>query len=169
MSRKYPLEGRYQVTSHIAVILLVLILFVSVGYFFFLAKPDEHARRLELVAEFEANAALWERERPQRFRYSVDRTCDCPDEDGRPYEVRDMDGQRSATFPIPVESATGAMISVPPRPVWIGDIFGIIERALRSGVTVDVRYDQALGYPRSAIIGPHERYEIRDFERINSL
>lgn len=152
-----------------AVILLVLILFVSVGYFFFLAKPDEQARRLELVAEFEASAALWARERPARFRYSVDRTCDCPAEDGTPYAVRDVDGQRSAAFAIPIESSSGNMISVPPRPVWIDDIFGIIERALRSGVMVDVRYDQALGYPRSASIRPDEQYEIRDFERINTL
>lgn len=169
MSRKYPLEGRYQVTSHIAVILLVLILFVSVGYFFFLAKPDEQARRLELIAEFETNFALWARERPARFQYSVDRTCDCPDETGRPYVVLNIDGQRSAEFAIPVESSSGVMVSVPPRPIWIDDIFGIIERALRSGVMVDVRYDQALGYPRSASISPDEQYEIRDFERINTL
>jgi len=167
MSRKYPLEGRYQVTSHIAVILLVLILFVSVGYFFFLARPDEQALRLELVAEFEANVALWGRERPARFGYSVDRTCDCPAEDDRPYQVREIDGRREARFAIPVEASTGNSISAPPRPLWIDDIFGIIERALRSGSIIEVRYDQALGYPRSVIIAPDEEYEIRDFERIN--
>lgn len=168
MSKKYPLEGQYQVTSHLAVILLVLILFVAVGYFFFLAKPDEQANRLDLMAEFEANSALWTRERPSRISYSIDRTCDCPAEDGRPYQVRETDGQRSARFPIPVEASDGTTISVPPRPVWIDDIFGIIERALRSGIDIDVRYDQALGYPRSVSIGPDEQYEIRDFERINS-
>ena len=167
MSRKYPLEGRYQVTSHVAVILIVLILFVSVGYFFFLARPDEQALRLELMAEFEANSALWDSERPARFSYSVDRTCDCPTEDGRPYEVRVIDGRREARFAIPVEASTGISISAPPRPLWIADIFGIIERALRSGAIIEVRYDQALGYPRSVIIGPEDQYEIRDFERIN--
>jgi len=167
VSKKYPLEGRYQVTSHIAVILLVLILFVSIGYFFFLAKPDEHARRLELMAEFETHSALWARERPARFQYSVDRTCDCPDEDGRPYKVQEVDGQREAAFPIPVEASTGSLLYAPPRPLWIDDIFTIIERALRSGAIIEVRYDQSLGYPRSAIIGPDERYEIRDFERVN--
>jgi len=167
VSRKYPLEGRYQVTSHIAVILLVLILFVSVSYFFFLAKPDEQVRRLELMAEFETHAALWNRERPARFQYSVDRSCDCPDEDGRPYRVREIDGQREAAFPIPVEASTGALLDAPPRPLWIDDIFGIIERALRSGAIIEVRYDRALGYPRSAIIGPDEQYEITDFERVN--
>lgn len=167
MSRKYPLEGRYQVTSHIAVILLVMILFVSVGYYFFLAKPDEQAMRLDLMAEFEANVALWDRERPARFAYSVDRTCDCPAEDGRPYEVRNIDGRREARFAIPVEASTGISIAAPPRPLWIDDIFGIIERALRSGSIIEVRYDQALGYPRFVIIAPNEQYEIRDFERIN--
>jgi hypothetical protein len=60
----------------------------------------------------------------------------------------------------------GDLISVPPRPLWIEDIFGIIERALRSGAVIEVRYDLALGYPESVVIGPDEEYEIRDFEII---
>ena len=166
MSKKYRPEGRYQVTSHVAVILLVMILFVSVGYYLYLAKPDEQAERLELMAEYEAAAARWAARQPAHFRYALDRTCDCPDEDGRAYVVTVSDGQRSAEFPIPVESVDGELITAPPRPLWIDDIFGIIERALRSGAVIDVRYNRALGYPESVVIGPDEQYEIRDFERV---
>lgn len=166
MSRNYRPDGRYQVTSHIAVILLVLILFVSVGYFFFLTKPDEQARRGEVMAEYEAAAARWASERPRRFQYVLDRTCDCPAEDDRPFVAIELDGQRTAEFPIPVESVSGELLPAPPRPLWIDDIFGIIVRALRSGAVIDVRYDQALGYPESVVIGPDEQYEIRDFELV---
>ncbi len=166
MSKKYRPDGRYQVTSHAAAILLVLIVFVSVSYYFFLAKPDEQAQRLGLTAEYEAAAARWSAERPPRFRYVLDRTCDCPPEDARAYAVTEQDGQRRAEFPIPVESVSGELITAPPRPLWIDDIFGIIERALRSGAIIEVRYDQALGYPESVIIGPDEQYEIRDFELV---
>lgn len=166
MSKNYRPDGRYQVTSHAAAILLVLIVFVSVSYYFFLAKPDEQAQRLELMAEYEAAAARWSAERPPSFRYVLDRTCNCPDEDGRAYTVAELDGERRAEFPIPVESVGGELITAPPRPLWIDDIFGIIERALRSGAVIDVRYDQAFGYPESVIIGPNEQYEIRDFELV---
>ena len=164
MSKHYKPEGRYQLVSHVAAILLVLILFVSVSYYFLLAKPDEQARHAGLMAEYEAAAALWDLERPQRFSYVLDRTCDCPAEDDRPYIATELGEQRTAGFLIPVESVSGELLTAPPRPLWIDDIFGIIVRALRSGVTIDVRYDQALGYPESVVIEPDEQYEIRDFE-----
>lgn len=164
MSKHYQPEGRFQVTSLIAVILLLLILFVSVSYFFFLAKPDEQARRLEMQEEFEAARALWASERPDSFRYVVDRACDCPDEDSRAYLVTERGGRRSAEFPIPVESSAGILITTPPRPVWLEDIFETVERALRSNTAIEVRYETVFGYPETVILGPDEQYEIRDFE-----
>jgi len=167
VSRKYRPDGRYQVASHVAAVLLVLIIFVTVSYFFFLAKPDEQARRLELEAEYEAAAARWANGRPSSFRYVLDRRCDCPPEDEQAYIVTDRDGHRGAEFPIPVESVAGDLITTPPRPLWIHDIFGIIERAIGSGAVIDVRYDRALGYPETVVIGPDEVYEIRDFEIVS--
>lgn len=166
MSRHYRPDGRYQLTSHVAAILLMLIVFVSVGYYFFLAKPDEEAMRADLLAAYEAAAARWASERPARFRYALDRACNCPAEDDRSYIATEIDGLRTAAFPIPVESVSGELIPAPPRPLWIDDIFGIIVRALRSGAVIDVRYHPALGYPEFVEIGPDEQYEIRDFERI---
>lgn len=164
MSRKYRPDARYHVTSHVAVVLLVLVLFVSVGYFFFLAKPDEQARLLELQSEFEARLAQWSEQRPAAFRYVVDRTCACPDEDDRAYVVTERPGDRSAAFPIPVESVSGTLITAPPRPVWIGDLFDLAGRTLRSGDAVEVRYDPDYGFPERLVLAPGEVYEVRDFE-----
>ena len=166
MSRKYRPAETYQVTSYIAVVLLVMVMFVSVGFFFFLTRPDEQAVQSEMMAEYEAAAMRWRNERPARIRYALDRTCDCPDEDGRAYLATELDGDRHAEFPIPVESVSGDLITAPPRPLWIDDIFGIIERAIGSGAAIEVHYDQAFGYPESVVIGPDEKYEIRDFELV---
>jgi len=164
MSKKYRPDGKYHVTSLVAVVLLVLVLFVSVGYFFFLAKPDEQARLLALKAEFETRRAQWAEERPASFRYVVDRACNCPDEDGRAYVVTERGGERSAGFMIPVESVTGVLITVPPHPIWIDDLFGLAGRALESGEAIEVRYDPDFGFPEWLVLGPAEVYEVRDFE-----
>jgi hypothetical protein len=167
MSKKYRPEGRYQVTSHVAAILLVLIIFVSVSYYFFLARPDEQAALAAAREALVAAEARWETRRPQDFRYVVDRSCDCPEEDARAYTVTERDGRLSAEFAIPVESSAGILLSRPPRPVRIDDVFGVIERSLRSGMLIEVRYDSDFGYPEVAEIAADDRYEIRDFEIAN--
>ena len=164
MGRKYSPDGRYQVTSHIAVVLILLVVFVSVSYFFFLAKPDEQAHHLEMQAEYGAARALWISERPASFRYVVDRACDCPDEDSRAYTMIERGTQRIAEFPIPVESSAGILITVPPRPVTIEEIFDRVEAALGSNSAIEVRYESAYGYPETVVLEPNEKYEIRDFE-----
>jgi hypothetical protein len=173
MTRKYQPTTRYEFTTHVAVVLLLLILFVSVGYFFFLGKPDEHALRLELAAALETSLATWERQRPGAFRYVVDRSCDCPKEDSTRYIVTSRGGQREAEFPIPVESSAGIFIMVPPNPVWIEDIFGLAEEAVASGLAIEARYHQRYGFPEFVVIKPDEgapgtfeKYEIRDFEAL---
>ena len=171
MSRKYRPDGTYQLTTHVAVVLLVLILFVAVGYFFSLAKPDEHASRLAMSEELQENRARWENRRPATFQYVVDRGCDCPDEVSKAYIVTEESGRRATRFPIPVESSTGVMLDAPPNPVWIDDIFELAEKTLRSGKPIDAYYNHAYGYPERLVLDPDEnsiktslRFEIRDFE-----
>ena len=166
MSKKYRPEGKYQVTSHVAAILLVLILFVSVSYYFFLARPDEQAILAAQRSDFDAARALWDGERPVAFRYVVDRSCDCPDEDSRAYLVTVRDGAFSAEFPIPVESSSGVLITLPPRPDRIEDLFDLAGRALRSGTVIEVRYDTEYGYPEALVTSPDSAWEVRDFEVI---
>lgn len=164
MSKNYRPQESYQITSHIAVILVVLILFLAVGYFFFIGQPGEQARHMEELDELVSSRALWQSRRPVSYQYVVDRVCNCPDEDDRAYLVIVRDGQQSAQFPIPVESSTGILITAPPRPVWIDEIFAVVELALQENADIDARYDRSWGYPRTVIIGPAEQYEIRDFE-----
>ena len=63
MSKKYRPEGKYQVTSHAAAIIVVLIIFVSVSYYFFLARPDEQAQRIDAMASLDAAKARWRESR----------------------------------------------------------------------------------------------------------
>ena len=133
MSRAYRPETKYQVTSLIAVVLLLLIVFVSVGYFFFLARPDQFAAQNELSRAFADATALWQERRPAAYRYVVDRQCNCPPEVDRAYVVTvDRDGRRAA-FSIPVESSAGLLLDRPENPVWLETVVDDIARALESG------------------------------------
>jgi hypothetical protein len=167
MSKIYRPDGRYQLTSHAAAILVVMIIFVSVSYYFFLARPDEQAQASNALDALDAAKARWAENRPAAFRYVVDRRCDCPDEDSRAYTVTERDGNLSAEFAIPVESTAGILITAPPRPVAIRDIFAVIERSVRSGNLLDVRYDHDFGYPEHVTVADDDRYEVRDFEIAN--
>ena len=167
MSKIYRPEGRYQLTSHAAAILIVMIIFVSVSYYFFLARPDEQAQTSDALAALDAAAARWAGNRPAAFRYVVDRRCDCPDEDSRAYTVTERDAIVSAEFAIPVESSTGILITTPPRPVTISDIFAVVERSLSGGNLIEVRYDPDFGYPEYVTVADDDRYEVRDFEIVN--
>jgi hypothetical protein len=166
MSKKYRPEGKYQLTSHVAAILLMLIVFVSVSYYFFLARPDEQAILAVQRSEFDAARSLWDQERPTAFRYVVDRSCDCPAEDGRAYLVTERNGAFSAVFPIPVESTAGVLITVPPRPDRIAELFDAAGRSLQSGTVIEVRYDMDYGFPEILVTGPDRAWEVRDFEVI---
>ena len=167
MSKKYRPAGKYQVTSHAAAIIVVLIIFVSVSYYFFLARPDDQAQRIDAMAALDAAEARWRENRPAVFQYVMDRACDCPDEDSRAYTVTERDGRLSAEFAIPVESSAGILVTVPPRPVGIEDVFALVQRSLRSGKLIEVRYDSEFGYPENVVVSADDRYEIRDFEIAN--
>jgi len=168
MARKYRPATSYQLTSHVAVILVVLVVFLSVGYFFFIGKPDEQARHIDQVDALVSSRGLWQKQQPAAYRYVVDRICNCPAEDGHAYTVTVQNGRRSARFPIPVESSTGILLNAPPRPLSIDDIFAVVETALNGGGGIEVRYDGSWGYPKAVIIGPTEQYEVRDFEVLES-
>ena len=175
MSRAYRPETKYQVTSLIAVVLLLLIVFGSVGYFFFLARPDQFAAQNELSRAFADATALWQERRPAAYRYVVDRQCNCPPEVDRAYVVTvDRDGRRAA-FSIPVESSAGLLLDRPENPVWLETVVDDIARALESGDEIIVRYNYLYGYPEFVDLSPGSerpgvvsRYEIRDFEELRS-
>ncbi len=175
MTKKYQPTSTYQLTTLIAVVLLLLILFVSVGYFFFLGRPDEHATRLAMQEEWQMAQALWQERRPGAYRYVVDRSCRCPDEIDTAYIATIGPSSRDAEFPIPVESSAGILLTAPPDPIWIDDLFALIQERLWSDGVAEIQYNYLYGYPELVDINPGgnssvdvDRFEIRDFEILHA-
>jgi uncharacterized protein DUF6174 len=164
-------RGTYQPTTFLAVVLLLLILFVSAAYFVFIPQPDSSQQSVAMLAELRANQNTWESSRPLFYRYVVHRSCYCGPVVVTPYIATEERGLKSAEFRTEVESGFGDFLSAPPDPVWISDIFDELIEAMESdaGPVIEVTYDERYGYPVLADIRYPQpdatmRYEIRDFE-----
>jgi len=171
MTRRKPLAGIYQLTTFLALVLLLLILFISAAYFFFIPAPDKSSDDGDQLAVLGQRRATWEAERPASFRYVVDRDCYCERTYVEPYVAIEEHGSKSAAFTIEIESLAGDFIAVPPGPVWIDDLFDLIEQSVREEKSVDVAYHKDLGFPVSIVVHPQPappdsvyRVEVRDFE-----
>ena len=77
MTKRKPLAGIYQLTTFLALVLLLLILFISAAYFFMIPAPEGAAEQGDLLAEVAAKRSTWESAQPASFRYVVDRDCYC--------------------------------------------------------------------------------------------
>lgn len=160
-----------QTTTLIAVALLLLILFVSVGSLTLLPEAEEPLQDPDLVSELLQNLRAWEETRPLAYRYVVQRSCACPKEDIAAFVATEEHGQRMSAFVVSVESSAGEFLSRPPNPVWIGDIFDELVKAVEddSRPLIEVAYDSRYHFPVSANIqytsaAASVLYEIRDFE-----
>jgi len=164
-------SGIYQSTTHLAVALLLLILFVSAGYFFLIPAPERSPGPDAVLAEVERNRESWENNRPLSYRYVVRRSCFCEAIVESAYVATEQRGQKTAAFRVAVESGLGEFLDAPPSPVWIADIFGQLIEAtgVNPSPVIDVRYDARYRYPASVNIQYAQRdiyvgYEIQDFE-----
>jgi len=173
MTRRKPLAGIYQITTFLALVLLLLILFISAAYFFMIPAPDEPSGQGDLLAELETRRSTWTMKRPAAYRYVVDRDCNCERAYTEPYVATHDGDNRSAAFTVEIESVSGEFIATPPGAVWIDDLFDLIEQSVRDGKKVDVEYDRNLGYPASIVVHPAPappdsifRVEVRDFETL---
>ena len=171
MTRKKPLAGIYQLTTFLALVLLLLILFISAAYFFVIPEPEDAPDHGDVLAEVTSNRNTWTARKPTSFRYVVDRNCYCEPAYVEPYIATEERGSKSATFTIEIESVSGEFLSSPPDPVWIENLFDLIERSVLDAMVVEVEYDKDLGYPASILIHPDPappdslfRVEVRDFE-----
>lgn len=161
----------YQMTTLIAVALLLLILFVSGGYFFALDQPGIQSGREPLAAAFEQNLDLWKSRRPVAFEYVVERECFCVRDYRRPYLAREQRGLRVAVYASPLAGVDDTPSATPPEPVWVDDLFGLIEDAIRNADAVSVVYDPAFGFPTRVDIDwsqqaadEEQRFLVRDFQ-----
>lgn len=164
------MTSNFQTTTLIAGALLLLILFVSAGYFQMLPLEND-AGDNTASEELADNYERWQENRPAAFRYVVERTCACAPEFLAPYVASEESGTRLAEFIVEIESADGSFLGAPPQAMWVEDLFAAITTAIEgeSGVQVEVRYDTSYGYPRElALIASDPsatlRYEVRDFE-----
>ena len=171
MTRKKPLAGIYQITTFLAVVLLLLILFISAAYFFIIPAPEQATANKDQLTELAANRGTWALRQPASFRYVVDRNCYCDPIYIEPYVAVEERGRKSAAFVIEIESSNGKFVSTPPEPVWIEDLFNLIERSIRGDNHIDVEYHKELGFPMSIVVRPDPsppdseyRVEVRDFE-----
>lgn len=166
-------KGVYQTTTHVAVALLLLILFVSVGYFFLIPQPGNSPENSAMFTEMKARQASWEQNKPLSFRYVVRRSCFCGPEALTPYVATEERGYKTAEFRVEIESGAGEFLKSPSNPAWISDIYSELADAFASenDPLIEVSYDSQLGYPVSVDIrypmpDAYVRYEIQDFEII---
>lgn len=148
VTRRIQRKGLYPVSTHLAAVVLLVIIFVTAGTVMLVGLPGIGDERQGLLAELATNRAAWTAKRPAAFRYVVQRSCRCPPEDTARFIVTERPGSRSAEFPVPVESAGGEFLASPPRPLWLGELFPLIEEAARGDKQITVEYDAAWGYPR---------------------
>jgi len=144
MKHRGARKAAFQPTSLIAGVLLLLVIFVSVGYFFLLADPRPSAEQEELLALLQTRRDEWQTKRPPAFRYEIERECDCPLEYVEPFTVVEY-------------------LDDPENQAWIDDYFERLEAALLGRDDVVIGYDPRFSYPNDFNIGGEQVY-IRDFE-----
>jgi len=165
VSRRERPRGTFQVTTLIAGALLLLILFVSAGYFFWLLPGGGMVD--ETAEPADRHLARWRQNEPTAYRYVVRRSCNCAREFLAAYVVTVADGETAASFPIPVEASQGGFLETPPEPDTIDDIFSAVRDAALDGHDVSAGYDRRRGYPVAVTIRLPDGvrgWEIRDFE-----
>jgi hypothetical protein len=162
----------YQLTTLIAVALLLLILFVSGGYFLMLPDSATIDRRDTLLSSFNNNLAYWESRRPIEFEYIVERACFCAPDYIRPYRVRERSEYRDTSFVVLIDIEP-TDIGSPPEPVTIDGLFALLADAITAADEVSVIYDPAFGFPTSVTIDwstgqadEEQRFLVRDFQVI---
>lgn len=161
----------FQLTSLIAVVVLMVILFISVGYFFVIPHLTDTGAQEKLLASLQANDELWQTNRPVSYRYVVERECDCALELMRPYVVTVARDLRTAQYLVTGSADSLGISEEPPEVVWLEELFAKTAEAVLHAKEVEVIFDPRFGYPSSVRINSSNRstasfevYGVRDFE-----
>lgn len=134
----------FQTSTILAAVVLLVILFVSVGYMFFLHQPGLTPDQEAALVELQARRASWQAKRPPAFRYEVERSCECPLDYVEPFDVVEYRDD-------------------PDNRPWIDEYFDRIETAMLDGDEVIVRYNPRFDFPNDFTISDEDTF-IRDFE-----
>lgn len=176
MKNKTPKAAPYQTTTYLAVVVLLVIVFVSVGYHFMVVAPSGVPDQSDIMQEFKANLQRWTERRPVSARYVVDRHCACATELTEAYVAMEERSEKTAEFPPHIQDRFDGQYAVPRDPVWIDELFDVMRLAISDGTLKSVNYDFEFGYPSFVQLQAGatnatgvEQFEIRDFEiiRIN--
>ena len=153
-------KTKFQSTTLIAVVVLLMMLFSLVGYFFVLPDVERSRQAEQLQADIVQQRERWKASKPAAYRYVVERECYCPDEVTEPYTVT-VAGDVAA-------DAAGLNV------IGIDDLFRIAANAASASQQVDVLFDTRFGYPARVTIDDLEQtrasvevYRVRDFEVID--
>lgn len=172
MKHRPAKKGVPQITTFMAVLLLLFIVFVSVGYFFTIPEPGADPRRAAMRGQLDRSRSLWDARRPAAFRYDVARHCFCTAEYRRPYSVTESAGSPVFAFASPLAPGGDPNDGAPPEPLGIAGLFGLIDDSLSSAAAVDVAFDPGYGFPTRIVLDRTDaaddelRIEVYDFEVI---
>ena len=155
MKHRISRKTAYQSTALVAVVLIVVIIFISAPYFTTVPVPEFSDEQELLLAELYAKKQRWEDSRPASFRYVVERKCACPLEHMQPFPVvEDLDAKNI-------------------RVSWIDDFFVDIEKAILDSAQVAITYDALYSFPVVISIsypdGPEDSWReiyVREFDII---
>ena len=94
MKHRISRKTAFQSTALVAVILIVVIIYISAPYFTTVPVAEFSDEQESLLAELYAKKQRWEESRPVSFRYVVERKCACPIEHTKPFPVvEDLDAK----------------------------------------------------------------------------
>jgi hypothetical protein len=139
----------FQPTALIAVVMLLLILFLSAAWFLVLPSEPLSPDRQAALAELEQRRAAWLQAQPARYEYRITRRCSgC----GETLEVTSTDGIVRAVF----ADGTARGARDLPATISIADVFGRVEQAVRQADRVAVDYHPRYRFPTQVRIDWYE-------------
>jgi len=139
--------GVYESTAHLAVVLLLLILFLATGYFFFVPDSEVTPDRQSLLLEIDESRAAWEATKPAEFTYVIRRSCFCPRRITRPFRVSESSGIVRATVPETSPIGSESDLVELPDTLSIDSVFELLADAVREADRINIAYDETFGFP----------------------
>jgi hypothetical protein len=142
----------FQTATLFAGVVLLLIVFVSAGYFFTIpaqpSAPDISDERRLLL---EKSIAKWAKLSKTDLSYVVERDCYCAPDYREPYLVT-VRGQDITFSYVRAAADSARRAAQPPEPLTVEDLFGLVDRAIDSAESVSVLYNAEFGYPETLTI-----------------
>lgn len=161
----------FQTATLFAGVVLLMIVFVSVGYFFTIvdAPPPEDPAAIDVATR----EAQWVQNQPARYRFTVERECYCPPEYRKPFTVTVENGLRSFSYSRTFEQSTTGATPAPPEPVAVDDLFRLLHNAARYADSLSVSFHSEFGYPEIIRVDwsdhradDEQAFIIRDFQAL---